>query len=172
MQDYELRQSFSSLGLDSKLLALIKANGQPMSGETTARLAPTDSRYRALLEVSTAIVEQPTVKAVLHSCAAFCPAVAAFTEDLWVLGSDGENLHVLEFDREADAPTIKIGLSISRIGAVAQVLEDQEPVFIPDISREMLKHPALVPFAANLLVDLPMSFQCPPHTDDMEFSYN
>ena len=121
-----------------------------MSGETSARLVPTDSRYRALLDVSTAMVEQPTVKAVLHSVRdVLSSSCRLHGVHLWVLGSDGESLHVLEFDREADAPTIKIGLTISRIGAAAQVLEEQEPIFIPDISQEMLKHPALVPFAAQ-----------------------
>ena len=61
-----------------------------------------------------------------------------------------DSLHVLEFDREADAPTIKIGTKISRIGAAAQVLEEQKPVFLPDVSQEMLKHPELAPFAAEI----------------------
>jgi formate hydrogenlyase transcriptional activator len=121
-----------------------------MSGETSARLVPTDSRYRALLDASTAMIEQPTVKAVLHSVRdVLSSSCRLHGVHLWVLGSDGESLHVLEFDREADAPTIKIGFTISRIGAAAQVLEEQEPIFIPDISQEMLKHPALAPFAAQ-----------------------
>src|SRR5579859_6546802 len=121
-----------------------------MSGETSARLAPTDSRYRALLDASTAMVEQPTVKAVLHSVRdVLSSSCRLHGVHLWILGSDGESLHVLDFDREADAPTIKIGATIARIGAAAQVLEEQEPVFVPDISQEMLKHPALAPFVAQ-----------------------
>ena len=121
-----------------------------MSAETSAKLAPTDSRYRALLDASTAMVEQPTVKAVLHSVRDILSSSCRLHGvHLWVLGSDAEGLHVLEFDREADAPTIKIGATISRTGAAAQVLEEQKPVFIPDISQEMLKHPALAPFAAE-----------------------
>src|SRR5208283_2557932 len=46
-------------------------------------------------------------------------------------------------------PAIKIGTKVSRIGAVAQVLEEQKPVFLPDVSQEMLKHPELAPFAAE-----------------------
>jgi formate hydrogenlyase transcriptional activator len=119
-----------------------------MSGETSARLVPTDKRYQALLDASTAMVEQPTVKAALHSVRdVLSNSCRLHGVHLWVLGSDGESLHVLDFDREADAPTIKIGSTISCIGAVAQVLEEQEPIFIPDISEEMLKHPALAPFA-------------------------
>ena len=134
MQDCQLRQGFSSLGLDSKLLALIKANRQPMSEETSARLAPTDSRYRALLDVSTALVEQPTVKAVLHSLRdVLSSSVRLHGTDLYLLDSNRETLHLLEFDRAADAPAIRIGTKISRIGAEAQALEQQKAVFLPDV---------------------------------------
>ena len=112
--------------------------------------ASTDSRYRALLDVSRAMVEQPTVKAVVHSfrhvLSSSCRLHGAH---LYILSGDEESLHLLEFDREADAPSIKIGSKISRVGEVARVLEDLEPVFLPDISEEMLKHPELVPFAAE-----------------------
>jgi GAF domain-containing protein len=55
----------------------------------------------------------------------------------------------LGFDREADAPAIKAGTKISCIGAAAQVIEEQKPVFLPDVSQEMLKHPAPTPFASE-----------------------
>jgi formate hydrogenlyase transcriptional activator len=111
---------------------------------------PTDGRYRALLDVSSTMVKQPTVKAVVHSfrrvLSSSCRLHGAH---LYVLGSDGESLHLLEFDREADAPAIKIGTKISRIGEAARVLEHLEPVFLPDVSQEMFKHPELAPFAAE-----------------------
>src|ERR1700747_624877 len=110
----------------------------------------TDSRYRALLDVSSAMVEQPTVKAVLHSLrAVLASGCRLHGAHLYVLGGDGESLHLIEFDREADAPAIKIGTKISRIGEVARVLTDLEPVFLPDVSEEMLKHRELAPFAAE-----------------------
>jgi formate hydrogenlyase transcriptional activator len=112
--------------------------------------APTDSRYRALLDVSRAMVEQPTVKAVVHSFrGVLFSSCRLHGAHLYVLGSDGESLHLLEFDREADAPAIKIGTKISRIGEVARALEDLEPVFLADVSKEMSKHPELAPFAAE-----------------------
>ena len=101
-----------------------------------------------MLDVSSAMVEQPTVKAVVRSfrrvLSSSCRLHGAH---LYVLGSNEESLHLLEFDREADAPAIKIGTKISRIGEVARVLEDLEPVFLPDVSQEMFKHPDLAPFA-------------------------
>src|SRR5215470_19666623 len=116
--------------------------------EDESALVPADTRYRALLDVSRAMVEQPTVKAVLHSLReVLSNSCRLHGVDLWVLAPEGNSLHVLEFDREADAPTIKIGSTISRTGVVAQVLERQQPAFTPDISQEMLKHPALAPFA-------------------------
>ena len=109
-----------------------------------------DDRYRTLLDASRILADQPTVKAVLHSLrdvlSSSCRLHGAF---LYILVGDGESLHVLEFDREADAPAITIGTKISRTGAAAQVLAEQEPVFLPDVSQEMLKHPELAPFAAE-----------------------
>src|SRR5664280_307726 len=110
-----------------------------------------ENRYRTLLDASSTLADKPTVKAVLHSLrgvlSSSCRLHGAL---LYVLSSDGESLRVLEFDREAGAPEITIGTKISRIGAAAQVLEEQEPVFLSDVSQEMLKHPALAPFACLL----------------------
>jgi formate hydrogenlyase transcriptional activator len=118
--------------------------------ENNEGLAPTTSRYRALLDVSSAMVEQPTVKAVLHSLRdVLSSSCRLHGVDIYVLGSGGDTLHLLDFDREADAPAIKIGTRISLIGAAARVLEEREPVFLPDVSQEMLRHPELAPFAAE-----------------------
>jgi formate hydrogenlyase transcriptional activator len=107
-----------------------------------------EDRYRTLLEASSALADQPTVKAFLHSLrgvlSSSCRLHGVF---LYVLSADGESLQVLEFDREADAPAIKVGTKISCTGAAARVLEEQKPVFLPDVSQEMLKHPELAPFA-------------------------
>jgi len=118
--------------------------------EDESALMPADTRYRALLDVSRAMVEQPTVKAVLHSLReVLSSSCRLHGAHLYVLGSDRESLHLLEFDQEADAPAIKIGTKMSRIGEVARVLEGLEPVFLPDVSQEMLKHPELAPFATQ-----------------------
>jgi len=111
-------------------------------------MASIEDRYRTLLDACSTVADQPTLKAVLHSLRSVLSSTCSLHgAHLYVLGGDGESLHVLEFDREADAPTIRIGTKISRIGAVTRVLEEQKPVFIPDVAQEMLKHPALAPFA-------------------------
>lgn len=121
-----------------------------MSGHTTGEKTAADNRYQALLDLSSAIAEQPTVKLVLHSfrgvLASICDLHGVF---LYLLDSDGEGLRVFEFDREPDAPAIRSGTRISRIGAAAQALEKQKPIFIPDSAQEMFKHPELAPFAAE-----------------------
>ena len=92
--------------------------------ENNGGLAPAHSRYRALLDVSAALVEQPTVKAVLHSLReVLSSSVRLHGADLYLLDSGRETLHLLEFDRATDAPAIRIGTKISRIGAVAQALD-------------------------------------------------
>ena len=109
-----------------------------------------EDRYRTLLEASHSVADQPTVKALLHSLrdvlSMTCKLHGAH---LYVLGADRKNLNVLEFDREPDAPSIRVGTTISRIGAVARVLAEQKAVFLPDVAQEMLKHPELAPFAAQ-----------------------
>jgi hypothetical protein len=108
------------------------------------------SRYRALLDVSSAMVEQPTVKAVLHSLRdVLSSSCRLHGVDIYVLGSSGDTLHLLDFDREAHAPAIKSGTKISLIGAVARVLAEREPVFLPNVAQEMSRHPELAPFAAE-----------------------
>jgi formate hydrogenlyase transcriptional activator len=109
-----------------------------------------EARYRTLLDVSSAMADQPTVKAVLHSFrSVLSSSCRLHGAHLYILSDGGKSLSLLEFDREADAPEIKIGTKISYIGEVARALEQQEPIFVPDVSQEMFKHPELARFAAE-----------------------
>src|SRR5271165_3475166 len=110
----------------------------------------TEDRYRTLLDASSSFADQPTLKAVLHSLRDVLSSTSRLHgTELYVLNDAQDSLRVLEFDRDPDAPAFKIGTKVSRIGAAARVLEEQQPVFIPDSSQEMLKHPELAPFAAE-----------------------
>jgi len=112
----------------------------------------TEARYRTLLDASSTLADQPTVKAVLHSLRDVLSSTSRLHgTELYVLDDDEQSLHVLEFDRDPDAPAFKIGTKVSRIGAAAQVLEEQKPVFVPDTSQEMMKHPELAPFAGEVV---------------------
>src|SRR6185369_879956 len=96
--------------------------------------------------------DQPTVSAVLHSLRDVLSSTSRLRgTELWVLNDKQDSMHVLEFDRDPDAPAFKLGTKVLRIRAVAQVLEEQKPVFIPDLSQEMLKHPELAPFAPEVV---------------------
>ena len=105
-----------------------------------------------MLDASSALADQPTLKAVLHSLRDVLSTTSRLHgTELYVLDHDEQSLRVLDFDRDPDAPALKIGTRVSRIGAVARVLEEQKPVFIPDTSQEMLRHPELAPFAAEVV---------------------
>src|SRR5271167_3838745 len=110
-----------------------------------------EDRYRSLLDASSTLADRPTVKAVLHSVRSVLSSISKLHgAELYVLSDDGDSLYSFEFDRDADAPAIKIGTSVLCIGAVARVLDEQKPVFVPDLSQEMLKHPELAPFAPEV----------------------
>jgi formate hydrogenlyase transcriptional activator len=111
----------------------------------------TEDRYRTLLDASSTFAHQPTVKAVLHSLRGVLSSTSRLHGvELCLLSDDGDSLYTFEFDRDADAPAIRVGTRLLRIGAVADVLDEQKPVFVPDLSQEMLKHPGLAPFAPEV----------------------
>lgn len=123
-----------------------------MSAASTPIMRSAEDRYRTLLDASSTFADQPTIKAVLHSLRDVLSSTSRLHgTELWVLNDEQDSLRVLEFDRDPDAPAFKIGTKVSRIGAAARVLEEQKPVFIPDTSQEMLKHPELSPFAAEVV---------------------
>lgn len=108
-----------------------------------------EDRYRTLLDMSSNLADQPTVKAVLHSLRdVLSSSCRLHGADLYVMSSDSKSLRLLEFDREADAPEIKVGTKLSIVGAVDESLQKQAPVYLPDTAAEMLKHVELAPFAA------------------------
>src|SRR5271166_1130001 len=111
-----------------------------------------EDRYRTLLDASSALADQPTVKAVLQSLRGVLSSTSKLHgAELYVLSDDGDSLYTFEFDRDTDAPAIKTGTSLLRIGAAARVLDEQKPVFVPDLSQEMLKHPELAPYAPEVV---------------------
>jgi formate hydrogenlyase transcriptional activator len=111
----------------------------------------TEDRYRMLLDASTALADQPTVKAVLQSLRGVLSSTSRLHgAELFVLNADGGSLSSFEFDRDPDAPAIARGAKLLLVGAVAQVLDAQKPVFVPDLRPVMLEHPDMAPFAAEV----------------------
>ena len=102
----------------------------------------TEDRYRMLLGASSALADQPTVKAVLQSLRGVLSSTSRLHgADLYVLSDDGESLSSFEFDRDPDAPAIKRGAKLLLTGLVAQVLDEQKPVFVRDLSADNVGTP-------------------------------
>src|SRR5215470_5839958 len=119
--------------------------------ERSRAMTITEDRYRMLLGASTALADQPTVKAVLQSLRGVLSRTSRLHgAELYVLSDDGESLSSFEFDRDPDAPAIKRGAKLLLTGLVGQVLDEQKPVFVRDLSLTMLEHPDLAPFAAEV----------------------
>src|SRR5215469_16833164 len=115
---------------------------------STGATTITEERYRTLLDASSVLADQPTIKAVLRSLRDVLSNVSALHgADLYVLSEDKKSLHLLESDKDADAPVINVGTTIPCFGAVAEALQKQEPIFLPDVAVEMSKHPELAKFA-------------------------
>jgi len=118
------------------------------NAEGTPVMTSAEDRYRSLLDATSALADQPTVKAMVHSLRGLLSSSCNIHgAHLYILDNDGENLHLFEFDQAPDAPLIKTGTKIPCISAAARVLDEQKPVFLPDVSQEMLKFPDLAPFA-------------------------
>ena len=99
--------------------------------ENNGGLAPAHSRYRALLDVSAALVEQPTVKAVLHSLReVLSSSVRLHGTDLYLLDSDRESLHLLEFDRGNERARSQLGFE-GRASRARAALSIALPIYSP-----------------------------------------
>src|SRR6201993_614161 len=123
----------------------------PRISESSRAMTITEDRYRKLLGASSALAEQPTVKAVLQSLRGILSSTSRLHgAELYVLSDSGESLYSFEFDRDPDAPAIKRGAKLLLTGLVAQVLDEQKPVFVGDLSLAMLEHPDMAPFAAEV----------------------
>ena len=101
------------------------------------------SRYRALLGVSTAIASQPDVRAALRSILALLSKVVPFDSiALLLLNQENETTMLYALEAGKYDPGIKIGTEVPfKNTAVAEALEQQKPIFIPDIRQEWLKIP-------------------------------
>ena len=74
---------------------------KPRIAESARAMTITEDRYRMLLGASTALADQPTVKAVLHSLRGVLSSTSRLHgAELYVLSDDGESLSSFEFDRD------------------------------------------------------------------------
>jgi formate hydrogenlyase transcriptional activator len=104
-----------------------------------------DGRYRTLLEVSGAIASQPNLKAVLNSLRRLLSSVLAFDSvSLCLLSDNGNSARLMAFDRGSEAYRVEIGTEVPHVGsAVGSALDEQKPIYIPDLQAELSKIPQL-----------------------------
>jgi formate hydrogenlyase transcriptional activator len=105
----------------------------------------TDGRYRTLLEVSGAIASQPNLKAVLQSLRRLLSSVVAFDSvSLCLLSDNGSSVRLIAFDRSPEALQVEVGTEIPHVGsAVGRAIDEQKPIYVPDLQAEMSKYPQL-----------------------------
>jgi len=103
------------------------------------------SRYRTLVEVSTALVSQPDVHAVLHSISTLVSKVVPFNSiALLLLNQDSGTAQLYALESGSQDFGVEIGTEIPfKNTALVSALEKQQPVFIPDARQEMAKIPQL-----------------------------
>ena len=112
----------------------------------------TQGRYRALLEVSSAIAEQPSLEAILGSLRGVLSNIVGFDSvDLYLLSEDDQTLHLIAFDRSPDLPTLRLGTTLPGTGKIVdRVIQEQQPVYLADLAQEMVKIPELASLASEI----------------------
>jgi formate hydrogenlyase transcriptional activator len=116
-----------------------------MLRSSTPSLSTSESRYRTLLDLSSAMVAQPNLQAVLRSLRQLLSAVISFDSvSLLLLDADGKSVRLIAFDRSGDVPDMEIGMSVTIAGTtVEKTIDKQQPIYIPDAQAELLKIPEL-----------------------------
>jgi formate hydrogenlyase transcriptional activator len=106
------------------------------------------SRYRALLGLSAAIASEPDVQEVLHSISALLSKVVHFDSiALLLLNQKNETALLYALEAGTFNPGFEIGTELPfKDTEVATVLEQQKPIFVPDIRKEWLKNPQYAQF--------------------------
>jgi formate hydrogenlyase transcriptional activator len=104
-----------------------------------------DGRYRTLLEVSDVITSQPNLQAVLQSLRRLLSSVVAFDSvSLSLLSDNGNSVRLIAFDRNPEALHVEIGTEVPYVGtAVGRAIDEQKPIYVPDLQAELSKIPQL-----------------------------
>jgi len=98
-----------------------------------------------LLEVSGAIVSQPNLKAILQSLRGLLSSVVAFDSvSLCLLSDNANSVRLIAFDRSPEAHQVEIGTEVPHVGsAVGRAIDEQNPIYVPDLQAELSKIPQL-----------------------------
>src|SRR5208337_1364103 len=127
-----------------------------MGEDDRESIASEQGRYRALMEISSALASQPNLQAALQSLRNLLSKVVAFDSVALLLLDDREQtLRLIALGHGPDTPRVAMGIEAPYIGtAIDRALTERKPVFIQDIQEELRKTPEL---AARIPVDIPQS---------------
>lgn len=102
-----------------------------------------ESRYKALLSVSTAVASQPSLQVVLHSVSRLLSTAVRFnTISLLLVDQEQETAQIYALEADHKLEGFEVGDRVPYKGtAVADVLATQRPLYIPDNRAEMMKIP-------------------------------
>lgn len=104
-----------------------------------------ENRYRTLLDVSSAIVTQPNVEAVLHSLRRLLSTVVIFDSvSLLLLDSGEQSVRLIAFDRSPGSPAVDMGTEVA-LGntSVGLAIREQRAVYVADAQNELSRIPEL-----------------------------
>jgi formate hydrogenlyase transcriptional activator len=103
------------------------------------------TRYRTLLKIPGAVGAQRTIDAVLHSLATLLSNVVSFDDiALLLFDPSGQQLTLRALERGGEDPGVDVGTEIRYAGTeLGRAIEQQIPVFVPDVKRELADHPEL-----------------------------
>src|SRR5271157_1808391 len=111
------------------------------------RASPTGvaARYRALLEISSAIASEPNVQAMLHRTSALLSGIIPLRLIGLLLLEEKRGiarLHALETGSQPSGIDIVTELPLA--GAAGLAIEEQRPVFFEDGETELQRFPDLI----------------------------
>jgi formate hydrogenlyase transcriptional activator len=100
-----------------------------------------ESRYRALLGVTTVLAAQSDVHAVLHSVSLLLSKIIGFdSAALLLLNEDGQSARLYALESDLTGSEIPIGRDFPfKDTTLALVLKSQKPMYIPSLSDELAK---------------------------------
>jgi len=128
-----------------------------MGEDDRESIASEQDRYRALMEISSALASQPNLQAALQSLRNLLSKVVAFDSVALLLLDDRKHtLRLIALGHGPDTPRVDMGIEAPCIQgtAIDRALNERKPVFIQDIQEELRKMPELV---ARIPVDIPQS---------------
>ena len=107
-----------------------------------------DGRYRTLLEISSAISHQVNLQAVIKSLYRLLSAVVPFQSvGIWLLSDDGKSIRPGALQHGSLDLEIECGAEIPYAGPALRAIEEQRPIYLPDIRSELLQMESWAPRA-------------------------